>query len=77
MSEITWQGKYYSCETRGAVVNGLPVPGNDVFLLQARPGRVIRTATKADPEEARRWLSDHGLKKSKAKQLVCPTNVQS
>jgi hypothetical protein len=33
MSEITWQGKYYSCEIRGAVVNGLPVPGNDVFLL--------------------------------------------
>jgi hypothetical protein len=73
MSEITWQGKYYSCEKRGAVDNGLPVPGNDVFLLQARPGRVTRTATKSNMEEARRWLSDHGLRKSKAKQLVCPT----
>jgi hypothetical protein len=61
MSEIMWQGRYYSCDHRG-----------EVFLLQARPGRVTRTATKADPEEARRWLSDHGLKKSKAKQLVCP-----
>jgi hypothetical protein len=62
------------------VENRLPpkpkwVPGNDVFLLQARPGRVTRTATKADPEEARRWLSDHGLKKSKVKQLVCPASL--
>lgn len=67
MITIKYGGGIYACERR---------KGGRVGVA-ARPGRVTHAKIVDSEELAISWLCDHGLKKSKAKQLVCPTSAQS
>lgn len=40
------------------------------IYLSARPGQTVHETVIENEEEARKWLCDRGLRKSKAKQLL-------